>query len=173
MDPNKIKQEINNWYHQYSNDIFKYVYFMIGDREQSKDILQDTFLRAYSNFESFNGKNVKGWLFRISRNLTIDTIRKKRPISYFKDLFPSFIGTEKSPEQISLNNEFEKQLYISLNHIKSQYKEVITLRKIKEFSISETAQILGWTESKVKVYLLRGMKALKKELEKEGYNETI
>ncbi|GAA0343855.1 RNA polymerase sigma factor SigW [Bacillus carboniphilus] len=171
MDSNKIKQDINHWYYQYSNDIFRYVFFMIGDREQSKDILQDTFLRAYNHYEAFDGKNVKGWLFRIARNLTIDSIRRKKPISYFKDLFPSF--SEKSPEQITLKSEFEKQLYISLNHIKRQYKEVIILRKIKEFSISETAEILGWTESKVKVYLLRGMKALRKELEKEGYHETI
>ncbi|WP_235822815.1 RNA polymerase sigma factor [Cytobacillus massiliigabonensis] len=69
-----------------------------------------------------------------------------------------------------MTNEYEKDLYHSLNNIKRQYKDVIILRKIKEFSISETAQILGWTESKVKVYLFRGMKALRKELEKEGYN---
>ncbi|WP_235822814.1 RNA polymerase sigma factor [Cytobacillus massiliigabonensis] len=81
MDPNIIKQEINNWYYQFSNDIFRYVFLMIGDREQSKDILQETFLRAYNNYDSFDGKNVKSWLFRIARNLTIDLIRRKKHLS--------------------------------------------------------------------------------------------
>ncbi|MET3696617.1 RNA polymerase sigma-70 factor [Bacillus oleivorans] len=174
MDPNIIKQQINSWYHEYSNDIFRYVFFMIGDRDQTNDILQDTFLRAYSHYESFNGENVKSWLFKIARNLTIDFIRKKKPSSSISNLFPAFKAIEKTPEDITIFNEFERQLFISLNRIKRSYKDVIILRKIKEMSISETGRILGWSENKVKVNLFRGMKALRKELEKEGYhNETI
>lgn len=174
MDPNLIKEQINSWYYEYNNDIFRFVFFIIGDRDHTLDILQDTFLRAFDNYESFEGDNVKSWLIRIARNLSIDFIRKKKPIYTISDLFQSLNSTDKTPEQITVFNEFERQLYISLNRIKRPYKDVIILRKIKEFSTNETAQILDWSESKVKVNLLRGMKALRKELEKEGYNsETI
>jgi RNA polymerase sigma-70 factor, ECF subfamily len=130
LDQEMIKKQINDWYCDYSNDIFKYVFFMIGERDQAKDILQDTFIRAFNNYETFEGENPKSWLFRIARNLTIDYIRKKKPISYLLDFIPNLKSTEKNPEQIVILNDTERQLYNSLNKIKRHYRDVIILRKI-------------------------------------------
>ncbi|MUK89607.1 sigma-70 family RNA polymerase sigma factor [Ornithinibacillus sp. L9] len=169
-----MQQQINDWYHSYSNDIYKYIFLMIGDHDQSLDIVQDTFLRAYNRYNSFQGGNPKSWLFRIARNLTIDYIRKKKPIAYFLDSPLSITAADETPEQLMVLNETEQELYIALSNIKRTYRDVIILRKIKEFSIAETAVVLNWTENKVKVNLFRGMKALKKELQKEGYvHESI
>jgi RNA polymerase sigma-70 factor, ECF subfamily len=165
-----IQQQINEWYHAYSNDLYNYIFLMIKEHDLSKDILQDTFIRAYNRYSTFKGGNEKSWLFRIARNLTIDYIRKKKPISYIIDSFSSIKANDKTPEEIMVLNETEQQLYIALSRIKLTYRDVIVLRKIKGFSINETSQILGWTENKVKVNLFRGMEALRKELIKEGYN---
>ncbi|WNF39027.1 RNA polymerase sigma factor [Bacillaceae bacterium IKA-2] len=154
--------------------MYKYVFFMIGDHNQAKDILQDTYLRAYNNFNTFNGENSKGWLFKIARNVTIDFVRKKKPISYLIDSIFSIPAPDKTPEQFIVLTEIERELYDALSKIKRSYRDVIIVRKLKEFSISESSHILGWSENKVKVNLFRGMKALKKQLEKESYHhETI
>jgi RNA polymerase sigma-70 factor, ECF subfamily len=174
MDQHVRKQQISDWYLAYSNDIYNYIYFLIGDHELAKDILQDTFLRAFRNYESFLGDNVRGWLFRIARNVAIDEMRKKKPIASLLDAISLLKTNEPSPEELAILNESEKELYISLSKLKLSYRDVIVLRKIKEFSISETAEILGWTENKVKITLFRGMKALRKELERESLShETI
>ena len=174
MDLQIRKGQINDWYREYSNDVYNYVYFLISDHEHAKDILQETFLRAYSSIDSFRGENVRGWLFRIARNLTIDDIRRKKPIAYFLDSIPVIKAADYTPEQFAILNESEQELYLALSKLKLAYRDVIVLRKIKEFSIHETAAILGWTENKVKVNLFRGMKALRKELEKENFShETI
>ncbi|SDN23042.1 RNA polymerase sigma-70 factor, ECF subfamily [Bacillus sp. OK048] len=161
-------QKINELYNEYSNDLYKYAFFMINEHEQAKDIVQETFIRAYIKLDSFQGEYVKSWLFRIARNVTIDLIRKNKPIAYFLDLTTPIKSNDKTPEQVLLMNETEQQLYFAMNKLKRSYRDVIILRKIKEFSISETSHILGWSENKVKVTLFRGMQALKKELEKEG-----
>ncbi|MFT4415804.1 RNA polymerase sigma factor [Fredinandcohnia humi] len=169
-----IQQQVNEWYHAYSNDLYNYIFFMIKEHDQSKDILQDTFVRAYDNYSSFRGGNEKSWLFRIARNVTIDYIRKKKPISYIIESFSAIKASDKTPEQLMVLNETEQQLYHALSKVKRSYRDVIVLRKIKGFSISESSQILGWSENKVKVNLYRGMEALRKELLKEGYtHETI
>ncbi|MBP3951809.1 RNA polymerase sigma factor [Bacillus sp. YZJH907-2] len=160
---------MNDWYHTYNNDVYNYVFLLIRDHEQAKDILQDTFLRAYNNYESFQGGLPKAWLFRIARNLAIDHFRKRKPIAYFLDSIPFVQTIYPTPEQMTLLNESEQELYIALSKLKRLYREVIILRKIKEFSIKETSTILGWSESKVKVNLYRGIQALKKELEKGDY----
>lgn len=56
-----------------------------------------------------------------------------------------------------------------MSKIKPSFRDVIILRKIKEFSIGETAEILDCSEAKVKVDLFRALKILCKELEKEGF----
>ncbi len=169
LDHNKYQHLLNQLYDAYHNDILQYVFFMLGDYNQARDIMQDTFLQAYHHLQTFQGENYKGWLSRIARNLTIDYVRKQRPIAYFLEVGSTSNINESSPEQIAMMNESEKELYLALSNLKHHYRDVIVLRKIKELSIKETSYILGWSENKVKVNLFRGMKALKKELNKVGY----
>ena len=169
-----IKLQVNDWYHTYSNDVYNYVFFLMRDHDQAKDIMQDVFIKAFHSYSSFRGGNLRAWLFRIARNLTMDYFRKKKPIAYILDSIPFVPMIEQSPEQITVLNESEMELYQALGRLKRSYRDVIVLRKIKEFSIKETSDILGWSESKVKVNLSRGIQALKNELEKVGYiHESI
>ncbi|WP_058306170.1 RNA polymerase sigma factor [Gracilibacillus massiliensis] len=160
---------IHDWYDKYHHDIYNYIFYMLGDHEQAKDLMQDTFVRAYHSFDSFHGGEEKAWLVRIARNITIDYIRKQKPIAYMFDWSKPLLANVKTPEQISILNEREKELYQALQKLKNSYREVIILRKIKELSIKETAVILDWSENKVKVQLFRALKALKKELQKGGF----
>ncbi|MFA9557488.1 RNA polymerase sigma factor [Evansella sp. AB-rgal1] len=169
MDQDYIKHQINEWYTQFSNDIYQYIYLMIRDHEQAKDLMQDTFIRAFDKFSTFHDENAKGWLFRIARNITIDYLRRNKPIAYFFDKAPIISGKEGIPEEIVSLHETTEELYVALGKIKTSFRDVIILRKIKRFSIQETADILGWKESKVKSTLFRGIKELKEQLEKEGY----
>lgn len=167
-------KKINDWYHLYSNEVYQYIFFMIQDHEQAKDVMQDTFLRAYHSLQSFDGENAKGWLFRIARNLTIDEIRKKNTLRLLINKIASTYKENTSTEQLVTFNETERELYLALCKLKQSYRHVIVLRKLNEFSIKETATILGWSESKVKSNLQRGLKALKKEMRKAGsFHETI
>ncbi|MBU9723395.1 sigma-70 family RNA polymerase sigma factor [Bacillus alkalicola] len=165
---------MKKWYNEYNRDIYQYVLFLCGDHEKAKDLMQETFLRAYDNFSSFDGGTVKGWLFRIARNITIDTIRKEKPVAYLFDRLPKAVDNVGSPEKIVTLNETERELYHALGKLKRTYRDVIVLRKLKGFSIKEVSEVLDWSEGKVKSTLFRGMKALKLQLEKEGYqHETI
>lgn len=73
------------------------------------------------------------------------------------------------PEEMVEIKESSQELYSALAKLKDSYREVIILRKIKEFSIEETSIILGWSESKVKSTLFRAIQALEKKLLKEGF----
>jgi RNA polymerase sigma-70 factor, ECF subfamily len=169
------KHRTCEWYQKYSDEIYRFILIMIGDHEQAKDLTHDTFLKAYNHLEHFKGETSdKNWLYRIARSITIDFMRKKKPIRYFADSFNAFPSNSESPEKIMQLGEAESQLYQSLSKLKRSYREVIILRKIKELSIRETAEVLGWKESKVKTTLFRGLEALKIQLQKEGYDhETI
>lgn len=163
-------QEIEEWYTQYSDSIFKYILLMVKDYQLSEDLTHETFMKAYRNHQTFKrDSSPKTWLFRIAHNVTVDDLRKRKPIILFKEFFYSKKDKHPLPEEIVQIKETSKELCQALGTIKSSYREVIILRKIKGFSIEETAKILNWSESKVKSTMFRAILALEKQMLKEGF----
>jgi RNA polymerase sigma-70 factor, ECF subfamily len=162
-------KEVLEWYEQFHESIFKYIYMMIQDYQSAEDLRHETFLKAYIHYDSFRGNsNPKTWLFSIAHNITVDYIRKRKPLTILQDVLLFKKDLKPLPEEIVEIKESSQQLYNVLAKLKDSYREVIILRKIKEFSIEETSIILGWSESKVKSTLFRAIQALEKKLLKEG-----
>ncbi|ESU34108.1 hypothetical protein G3A_02735 [Bacillus sp. 17376] len=167
------EEDINEWYDLYHQTIFKFVLMLIRDYQQAEDLTQETFFKAYKYYYNFNrNSSEKTWLFSIAHNLTVDYIRKQRPMRFLKEIFQSPTDIRLLPENVVQLKESSREIYEALGSLKQSHREVIILRKIKGFSISETAEILKCSESKVKSTLHRGMLALGKKLIKEsGLNE--
>lgn len=150
-----ITRGITEWYDRYSDSIFSYIFMMVRDYQLAEDLTQDTFLNAYKKYHSFEERaKPKTWLFSIARNITIDYMRKRKPISVFKDIFGTKEDTNPLPADIVEVRETSKELYRALGNIKQPYREVIVLRKLKGFSIKETSEILNWSESKVNLLFI-------------------
>lgn len=164
------KKIIDDWYREYSDGIYRFIYMRIGNHEQAKDLVHDTFVRAFKNLSSFRGDSSgKTWLYQIARNVTVDYLRRKKPFASMLEQL-RFSRIEKiTPEKEIESYENITYLYEALSKLRPQYKEVIILRKINEMSTRETAEVLGWKESRVKTNLRRGLIELKKQLTEEGY----
>lgn len=164
------KGTILNWYDKYSGMIFQYIFSIVRDAYQAEDLTQDTFIRAYDYLSS--NKNVtypKTFLYRTAHNLAIDYLRKQKPVQKLNDFFTNQADSKLSIESIVEIKEESSEIYKALAQLKTSFRQVIILRKIKRFSIQETAQILGWSESKVKSTLHRATKKLEKNLVEGGF----
>lgn len=170
MKTSEDEQLINELYEQYSEPLYRYALLRTGNKEEAKDIIQDTFYKAYRSLHSFQGlAQYKTWLYTITRNTINDYMRKKKRI----ELLKFRVGNAETPDYLLPDEllhvkEDTKVLYLALSRLKKNYQEVIILRKIKEFSTKETSEILGCSEAKVKSTLVRGLQALKNEISKEG-----
>lgn len=159
---------IVEWYDQYSGAVFKYILKMIKDEQQAEDLTHDAFIKAYTYISQNKQVNYpKTFLYRVAHNLTVDYVRKHKPLQLMKDFFMNQTDTGPSVESIVEIRESSQTLYNVLSTLRFSYRRVIILRKIEELSVKETAHILGWSESKVKSTLHRGMKVLKKHMAKE------
>lgn len=162
--------DICEWYERYGDAIFKYILVMIQDYQQAEDLTQETFLKAYRFYDTFNHKSSrKTWLFSVARNTTIDYIRRRKPLRLIKELLISRKDEASLPEELVIIKEDVQDLYQVLGKMKPKHKEVIILRKIKGFTIRETAEILDWSEGKVRTTLFRAMSELQTRLIKEGF----
>lgn len=154
---------VSGWYEEFGTSIFTYIFMNTKDYHLAEDILQEVFIKAYKNHKNFNvNSSFKTWIFKIAQNTTTDYFRKRNIFKYFKELTFNMLDSNPLPDDILQLNEDGMHLYHALQKIKLDYRQVIMLRKIKGFSTKETAEILGWTESKVKTNLKRGLNELKK-----------
>jgi RNA polymerase sigma-70 factor (ECF subfamily) len=164
-------------YENYHQDLFQFLFYMVKNKETAEDLVQEVYIRVYKSYQRFEGKSSeKTWLYSIARNAAIDHFRKQK--SWKQRLLENFDWDKQQvkddspiPEEIALQKEQIQWLYKSLDQCTMDQKSVIILRYIQSLSISETAEVLGWTESKVKTTQHRALKAVKKIMEENAGKE--
>jgi RNA polymerase sigma-70 factor, ECF subfamily len=161
-----LNRDLNQIYLDYSDNIYRFIYFYVRHKEVAEDLTQETFYRVYKNLHTYkHNANMETWIKRIARNATYDYFRRKKIIRFISFGKEDIIDTNNhSPEVELLKTQGTKKLYEAIFNIKKDYQDVLFLRKINENSIKETAYILGWTETKVKSTTARAFAALKKEM---------
>lgn len=175
VEKTPYEELIIEWYDKYSESIFRYILNIINDYQQAEDLTQDTFIKVFKYIIS--GKLIeypKTFIYSTAHNITVDYIRKQAPINIVKDYVFRKKKTREPPiENQVLSNDLYKELYKEVLSLKKSYRQVIILRKMEGFSIKESADILNWSETKVKTTLFRAMKALSKKLEERGYTNEL
>lgn len=163
-------------YDAHSDHIYRYLYMQTGDPQQAEDLTQETFIKAYRKSSSFEGRSsAYTWLYSIARNVSYDHYRKKRPLPFLPDFFQRQPEPERMPvEDLTVIGDEAAMMYQALENIKPHYRDVILFGHIQELSVTETAEVMDCSDSKVKSTLHRAMRALKIEMEKRGVtHETI
>jgi RNA polymerase sigma-70 factor, ECF subfamily len=158
-------------YKNYHQDVFQFLFYLVKDKELAEDLMQEVYIRVLKSYGNFEGKSsVKTWLLSIARNVAIDHFRKEK--NWKKRIFSRFDWKENQlrdvqplPEDTAIMNEKAKLLYRCLDLCTVDQKAVLISRYIYDLSIKETAEVLGWSESKVKTTQHRALKALKREME--------
>lgn len=104
------EEDINEWYDLYHQTIFKFVLMLIRDYQQAEDLTQETFFKAYKYYYNFNrNSSEKTWLFSIAHNLTVDYIRKQRPMRFLKEIFQSPTDIRLLPENVVQLKEVQER----------------------------------------------------------------
>jgi RNA polymerase sigma-70 factor, ECF subfamily len=160
-----ITNKISEWFYLYNKDIYHFLVYYIGSSDV-EDLVQEVFIRAIKGFDTYQKKSSpKTWLFSIARHVGIDEMRKRSRLRKKQMVWSRDEQTEKeTPEDILQLNENNRLLYQSIQSLKVNYRDVIILRGIKEFSVSETAAILNWNENKVRITYHRALKTLQKSI---------
>lgn len=163
---------------QYDRHIFRLALNITGNQEDAEDVLQDSFLKAYSNLDRFQGDSrFYTWLVRIAVNEALMKLRKRRGASWVSLDDPvetddlSFVPREvedwaDNPEQRYAKSELQDILNQAIERLEPQFRTVFVLRDVEEFSTEETAEMLGLSVPAIKSRLLRARLKLRDRLSK-------
>ncbi|TDB80180.1 sigma-70 family RNA polymerase sigma factor [Micromonospora sp. KC721] len=152
-------------YDRYVDQVFRFIYRRVLDRQAAEDLTSETFLRALRNLAAFRrpGGDFGAWITTIARNLVINYMRshqrRERPVAELHDAVPA--GRVSSPESAAVDTLTREALMAGIEQLNPVQRQCITLRYLRELSIEETAQVLGKTPSAVKGLQYKALKALR------------
>lgn len=165
LEVENLEDSIIEIYRRYYLDVYRFLICFTGNQNDAEDLTQEVFIRVLNNLSNFNTGSLKTWIFSIAKHIAIDHYRKKKFSSIFSEgFFKQIVSSEKGPNDLLVQNEMKRAVHAAISKLKPDFRTVVILRGINEFSIKETAEILHCSESKVKVDYHRALKVLKKKL---------
>lgn len=170
----------------HADALYNFAFHLTYNEDDANDLVQETFLKSYRFIDSYQqGTNAKAWLFKILKNAFINDYRKKskQPSKVDYDEIVSYHDTDEDGhvEYLDLRQELFQgmlgdEITRALNDLPVDFKTIILLCDIEEFSYEEIAKIIDIPIGTVRSRLHRARNILKEKLRdyalKEGFKEN-
>lgn len=163
-----------NLLENYRGAIYNLLYKMVRNKEETEDLVQEAFMKAFKALPSFNEEYAfSTWLYKIAVNNCIDHMRKKKLQTYSMnkpvqskdgELDREFPDTSMSPDKSILSDERASIIETAIDELPENYKTAIILRHSEEKSYEEISKILNIPLGTVKARIFRAREMLKKKL---------
>ncbi|MFZ4631757.1 MAG: RNA polymerase sigma factor [Patescibacteria group bacterium] len=162
-------------YDESVNDIYRFVYFKVGNKEEANDITSMVFLKTWNHIQNNSledSKTLRALLYKIARTTIIDHYREtgnKISVSLDDEENKIDIVDEAQAPQDRIDQEANLELIKSkLPFLKEEYREVIIMKFINDLTLEEIADITGKKRGNIRVLLHRALGALKELVEEEN-----
>jgi RNA polymerase sigma-70 factor (ECF subfamily) len=164
---------------QLADQVYRVARRLASTREEAEDLVQETYARAFRSWRSYTpGTNLRAWLLRILTNLSIDHGRRRQrtPDSQALEEGDYFLYNRLEEALPEANRDEERiierlsqdDVVAALSAVPHDYRDVIVLVDIGDFSYQDAAQILDIPIGTVMSRLHRGRRILKKQLAEEA-----
>jgi RNA polymerase sigma-70 factor (ECF subfamily) len=160
----------------FRDQLYKTALRLTRSSEDAEDLLQETYLKAYRHYASFQpGTNLKAWLFKILKNTFINEYRRRKQLpaqvdfAELEETFESALANTdatatRTPEDELLEHSLDAEVRTSLVALPHNYKVVVLLADIEGYAYKEIADILAIPVGTVMSRLYRGRRLLERAL---------
>jgi len=171
-DAESFNELITRW----ERPIYALAYRVIGREEEARDVVQETFLRAFRGIKNFRGQaKFSSWVYRIALNLCRDWIRRERraPIQATPegvDLveLAAEQGPVESIETLVARHDLSKIVEQAMALLPDEQRTAIILKEYHGMTFQEIADLQGCPLSTVKTRLYQGLTVLRRHLQAQG-----
>lgn len=162
-----------------ADQVYRVARRLVGSREEAEDLVQETYARAFRSWRSYTpGTNMRAWLLRILTNLNVDRGRRAQRAPqtqaleetdyYLANKLASAAGEEALEQDVVVERLSQDAVVTALSEIPPQFRDVVVLVDIGDFTYADAAQILDIPIGTVMSRLHRGRRALKAKLAEEA-----
>ncbi len=148
----------------YGDLVFSICFKLVQNYFDAEDLAQDTFLSAYKNFYTFDGKSEKAWICRIATNKCLDYLKRagRNVIPMADNYFYKVKYDKPSPEEYAIEADVKRQLYDLCSGLKPPYQKVALDYFYYEKDISEIVKQSGKNIKTVQTQVYRAKVMLRR-----------
>jgi len=167
-----------------ADQVYRVARHLAGSRDEAEDLVQETYARAFRSWRSFTpGTNLRAWLLRILTNINIDRGRRKQrapdmqPLEegdyFLYNKLEESAGDGTVEEERVVERLSQDDIVDALAAVPHDFRDVIVLVDIGDFTYQDAAQILDIPVGTVMSRLHRGRRILKRELAESTIGEPL
>ena len=165
----------------HAEQLYRIALRLTGSPQAAEDLVQDTYLRAFRSWQSYKpGTNLAAWLATIMRNANLDELRRqsRRPVQEPLDddgdyyLYNRLAESGPQPQDEVLARLSGNAIVSALGDLPPNFREVVVLVDVGDFSYADAADILGIPIGTVMSRLYRGRRLLKRALADQAGGEA-
>jgi RNA polymerase sigma-70 factor (ECF subfamily) len=148
---------------RYGRKIYNFAYRLTGNPDDAADLVQEVLLRVRKGLASYTPGSFEGWLWRITRNAFLDSVRKKkrRPTSPLPDDDRSSLLTSPSPDEVLASVRLSEDIQAALLKLPIEFRECVVLCDVVGLSYEEIAAAVAAPIGTVRSRIHRGRKMLR------------
>ncbi|HTS76882.1 MAG TPA: sigma-70 family RNA polymerase sigma factor [Bryobacteraceae bacterium] len=161
---------------RHSRSVFRLAYRMTGNEQDSEDVVQETFLRAYKQLHRWEARSsFSTWLYRIAANYSLDLVRRRQRHGEVgmtenageseTDLVRALPSAEPGPDRLLFSDRVQQRVAETLDALSRQERTAFVLRHFEGQSIEEIAAALGLSGNAAKHSIFRAVQKLRRALE--------
>ena len=159
---------------RYEKRLLRYIQrILFISKEDAEDILQEVFIKAYKNINSYDSKySFSSWIYRIAHNESVSFLRKKKKIiecNQDDEIFDR-ISSDEDIEDDFLKDLKKREVRKLLTKLNPKYREVLVLRYFEDMEYNQISDILHTSVGNVSSLIGRGKKEFKMLVERYGRN---
>jgi RNA polymerase sigma-70 factor, ECF subfamily len=164
MTENDRRQVFNDLYMQFERRVYAYCLYVIGDRDQAKDVFQEVFVKVFKSLHTVQDlEKVSHWLFRIARNECINLLKHNQRVDRRSVRIEN--DTPALVPDSTIHSDEVQHLHWAINQLSHDHREALLLAEFEGFSMKEISDMTGATIANVKVRIHRAKQRLHKLLE--------
>ena len=155
----------------YKDGLILYLHGIVNDLHLAEELTEEIFVKLVVKRPKFSQQSAfKTWLYTIGRNLALNYLKRqaRRPHLSLDDCPPT-VATDQDPEVEYIKEERKRTVHQAMQKLKAEYRQVLWLIYFEDFSIKEAAILLKKSVHNTETLVYRARKALKAQLEKEGF----
>ena len=166
----RLAESFDFVYDRYYKNVYNYIVFRINNQYDAEDLTNDVFVKAMNNHKNYNADfAMEAWLIGISKNIVTDYLRKTMRRQFVPlDSIIELISANKQPEEVVVFNEEIKGLISAMTLLRDKERQILSMKFATDLKQREIGEILGISESHVKVTTHRALNKLKKHMKEDN-----
>jgi RNA polymerase sigma-70 factor, ECF subfamily len=152
---------------RYGRTVYTMAYRLTGDRQEAEDLAQDVFVRVYRNLDRYEPGTFEGWLYRITKNLFLDKVRRRNRIrmeALQDDEWRHPADEDPGPEDRVQHGVLRGDIERALLELPPSFRTAVVLCDVQGLTYEEIAEATGWPLGTVRSRIHRGRRLLRRAL---------